>query len=388
MRDTVEQMKRIVKKLEEGARPPVVLVTGEDEYLIRRIANRALTGLAGDGGSLGITVFDAVELDPSELRVSLGSLSLFVASVTIDLRGLVPSARGGGALVETIVQWLAESAGSRGKRSPCLVVECHKLLPEKNKLLVACRDAGEVVTIAGMDTYHPGDPDRDPSFPWVTQIAGELGVRLDLQAFQLLRQRVDGDMWSLKTELDKLAAYVGGKGRISTEDVAAVVPQSRTEVIFELVDALVAMEREKTLELLNRILDSGTHILQVVRMLHRQIRFMLQAHGVLKQEFMREWQPRMRYNEFTRGCLPALKAWSETNHVDRKAWFVSLHPFLIQRLFEQVSQFRLKYMIRFLIDLAEIDLAAKSGGSDPVMYLERVLLGLMEPDRNMVRHGV
>jgi DNA polymerase III subunit delta len=88
-------------------------------------------------------------------------------------------------------------------------------------------------------------------------LAKEQGVSFEKGAAEDLAQFVDGDLMRLKTEVDKLATFAGGRKTIRREDVTALVISEKSTTIWEVADLLASHQPRKALEFIDRLLRDG-----------------------------------------------------------------------------------------------------------------------------------
>jgi DNA polymerase-3 subunit delta len=88
-------------------------------------------------------------------------------------------------------------------------------------------------------------------------IAKEQRVEFDSGAAQDLAEYVAADLMRMRTEIIKLATYVGDRKRIARQDVSALVISEKTTTVWELADLIAAREQKKALEFLDRLLRDG-----------------------------------------------------------------------------------------------------------------------------------
>jgi len=126
-----------------------------------------------------------------------------------------------------------------------------KMLVEKT-LVVAC---GLAENAAG----------RQAAVVAFARIMGkEKGVTFEPGAAEDLAEFVAADLMRLKTEIEKLATYVGEKKFITRNDVSAIVVSLKTTTVWELADLLAASKSAKALEFLDRLLRDGEEPLPMV----------------------------------------------------------------------------------------------------------------------------
>lgn len=116
--------------------------------------------------------------------------------------------------------------------------------------------------------------------PWIEDRATGLGVAVTRDAIEELIERVGTDQDRLASELDKLAAYVGERGRIDVEAVRALVAPTAEGSVFALSDALADGRTDVALRLVRELLppsnpeDAAVHFLYV---LARHLRLLWQT---------------------------------------------------------------------------------------------------------------
>jgi len=133
-----------------------------------------------------------------------------------------------------------------------------KLLAEK--ALVVRLDAGA------------GDAER-----LTAEFARARGVELDAEAAALLSELAAGQVARVAIEIEKLAAYVGERKRITAADVAELVVSARTYSVWELAEILGTGRQAKALEFLNSLLRAGESPPRIVGALAWMYRKLLEA---------------------------------------------------------------------------------------------------------------
>ncbi|HYL68998.1 MAG TPA: DNA polymerase III subunit delta [Candidatus Limnocylindria bacterium] len=89
------------------------------------------------------------------------------------------------------------------------------------------------------------------------EMARELGVDIDREAAGLLVDILNGEPARMRVELEKLAAYVQGRGRIAVVDVEALVVAARKNTVWQLADMLATRKRDAALAFLDNLLREG-----------------------------------------------------------------------------------------------------------------------------------
>jgi DNA polymerase-3 subunit delta len=107
-------------------------------------------------------------------------------------------------------------------------------------------------------------------------LAANAGLRLGAEALDLLVEALGGDAMRLAVEIEKLALYAGGR-QLGAEDIAALVPDARSNTIFALVNALGRRDRARSLEILDTLSRGGEYMPLALAFLSTQFRLALVA---------------------------------------------------------------------------------------------------------------
>jgi DNA polymerase-3 subunit delta len=112
----------------------------------------------------------------------------------------------------------------------------------------------KVTVLDALDTSKGGW--EEAAMGLVRQIAETAGVRLRMDALELLAIRTGGDRRTIASELEKIALYVGEPEReVTVEEVSLLVPMTAEAVIFELGNALAARHTHNALALLQQLIS-------------------------------------------------------------------------------------------------------------------------------------
>lgn len=111
--------------------------------------------------------------------------------------------------------------------------------------------------------------------------ATEGGCTLDRRAAALLVERVGNDLGRLDAEVEKLTAFVGGKGTIGPDAVEQVTSLVAEAVIWTLTDAVLARDADRGLASLHRLLEDGEPSHRLLAMVAWQVRQLLELQDSL-----------------------------------------------------------------------------------------------------------
>ncbi|HNY40542.1 MAG TPA: DNA polymerase III subunit delta [Bryobacteraceae bacterium] len=104
-------------------------------------------------------------------------------------------------------------------------------------------------------------PSSEESASLARQFCSEFSLTLGKAEFDLLLDATAGDPSRLHNEIQKLALYAQDRGgKITRDDIFALVPNSSETTIFALVDALARRNRAQAMELLDRLVRDGEYL--------------------------------------------------------------------------------------------------------------------------------
>jgi DNA polymerase-3 subunit delta len=262
----------VVARIRRGEVAPVYVLAGEDGLPQREVWE----ALAARVPELGRHVFDGAVCGAGEVVAALRTAGLAQGRlVRVDEpRWLLPrngEAKGDGA-DETADEGPEASDDDRPllayldrpARDAVLVLRTRGALDRRRRLARKAVERGVFLATV---------PPRDPR-PWVRARARALGLSLDEEAVELLAARCQGaTLERLEQEIAKLAAYAQG-APLDREALDRLVPPSREERIYDLVDAAVGGEPRRALELAQALVAHGEPVPLILFLLARHLRTM------------------------------------------------------------------------------------------------------------------
>lgn len=251
-------LQAVYRALKAGDLAPVYYVTGDEDMLkddlIAAIADAALDPAARD---FNFDNRSAGDLDGEALHTLIETPPMLADRRVVVVRGLeqwrrnakvwavleayLPNPSPTTVLILTHRTGKAPSGGREKEEKPHAPVSAH----------------ARTVTAAGLAP--------DQVHRWVVKRAQRAGLTLDDDAAAHLVQAVRGDLASLAMEIEKLAAAAPTGGAVTTDDVAALVGVRRGETLHDWVDAALAREVPRAVELVDVVLaHPGVSAVQMV----------------------------------------------------------------------------------------------------------------------------
>jgi len=231
----------------------------------------------------------------------------------------------------------------------------------------------------------------------------EAGKTLDGDAFRQMIDLIGFDLRTFVNSVDKLIAFVGERGRITSADVHALLRRTKKDPIYEISNAVADRRTGRVLNLVDDLLEEkNSHPLMVLAMLVNQIRRLLLVKGFL-QETGGGWRNGMSFNQFKTEVFPVVRSRDEELLALLSGWQEELSaktgdgggrrrkkpksgatiirgggsPYPVYQLFVKAQKFSTRELRRALADLAEVDIRMKSGGGNPRMLLEKAVINVL-----------
>lgn len=238
-------------------RPPVLLITGPEELLLRREADRVLAAYREEaGGELDIADLRAPELADGPLP-DLRTGSLFGAPRAVVIREAQ-------ALPAEAAKALA--AELDGSPPEALVVLLATSLGRIQTLAKRIKDAGGRIDVA--------PPREFDERGWRQMVIDELarhGRRLDDQAVEALLERAGTNVSAVAEKAAQVAAGAPD-GPITAEHVERFVTGLGSRGSFAVADAVCDRDPQRALTLLRGVLASGDEPVMVLGALAYRLR--------------------------------------------------------------------------------------------------------------------
>jgi DNA polymerase III subunit delta len=106
---------------------------------------------------------------------------------------------------------------------------------------------------------------------WIAARARALGAGIEPRASALLAESLRGDLWSLASEIEKLALYTREQ-MITPADVREMVAAAQQSNVFAMVDATIAGRLDEALRQFRLLLNEGSPPAYIIAMIARQYR--------------------------------------------------------------------------------------------------------------------
>jgi DNA polymerase-3 subunit delta len=307
------------------------LFTGDQDLLKAQAVEALRRAVAGERGSVRSFVGGGVD----EILEAQRNLSLLdpVAVVVV---------RQAGKLAKSETETLANGLPTVAKGPP--IVFWDQQVDKRWALFAQiARAGGEVEFLA---------PRRGELAAWIREEAQRLGHRISPDAVAQLAELVGSDLLRLRSTLEKLSVALGLGSTIDEQAVALHVASTREHAVWELQDAMSAKQALAAVRVFRQLVDEGGEPPALLGALVAHVRRLLIAR------------------EAKGSPSPAL---------------LGMPPFRVDKLVAAARKFTPAGLRVAVDELADIDVATKTGRGDAVAALEEWLIGFCAPERRVAR---
>ncbi len=318
--------------LSENRIPPLLLLYGEESFLLERTLNNVLDKVVAPADrDFNYQVFRGRETQAARVLDASHTLPAFAPRRLILVREAdqIPTSE-----LDLFLPYLKTP-----EPQTTLVFVAEKI-DGRRKFYQDFRKAGEMVE------FRPLFDNQIPGF--VKDQARNFGRSFTEDALSLFCRRVGSHLQEVHGELVKLFSYLGERDLVDVADVAEIVSDTRVDSIFELTNAMGERRLNEALRLLVRLVDEGIAPLLILNMLTRHFRQLWMVSELLEQR--------------TPGREIAKR--------------IGINPYFIEGLLKQAKHFSASQYRNAFEMFLETDLALKSSGSHPLAHLQKLVLDL------------
>jgi len=230
---------------------PVYFFSGEEDFLIDEILDAVVEeGVDPATRGFNLDIINGSETDGKDI-VSIASSFPMMA----DRRVVIVKDFDRVANKELIEPYLEHPSPST-----CLILTAAK--PDTRKKPYPLLKKNSVVGEFGRlyDNEIPG---------WIQRRASQFRKTITPEAAELLQAYVGNSLREVSNQIDKLLIAIGSRSTIELQDVEAVVGISKEFTVFELTKMVGEKNISRSLEIVERMLDSGESPQLIVVMLTR-----------------------------------------------------------------------------------------------------------------------
>jgi DNA polymerase-3 subunit delta len=266
------------RALKQGEIKPLYLLFGPENYL-RDLAARAITETSLKGASLREFNEASYSLSNTDVQQAIAAaeqLPMMSPRRVVEIRDF-------GKLRESDEEALMRYLARPVESSTVIFVADD--LDKRRKLSKTLLDVCAAIEFAPLSDTELAE--------WAKKRLSDLKVQTDARTLHQIVALVGADVRTLSNELEKLATAALQTGLINMEMVDTLVGRSRELSNFDLADHLIARNRKRALQTLQRLLDDGAEPVMLIGLIGSNYRRLalakeLMAKGAANQEVYRQ----------------------------------------------------------------------------------------------------
>jgi DNA polymerase III subunit delta len=266
------------RALKQGEPKPLYLLFGAETYL-RDLAARAIADISLKGAALrefNEASYSLTSTDVQQAIAAAEQLPMMSSRRVVEIRDFGKLRE---ADEEALMRYITRPVESS------IVIFVADDLDKRRKLSKTLLDVCVGVEFASLSDTELAE--------WAKKRLKDLKVQTDERTLHQIVALVGSDVRTLSNEIEKLATAALGSGLINMEMVDALVGRSRELSNFELADHLIAKNRKRALQTLQRLLDDGAEPVMLIGLIGSNYRRLalakeLMAKGAANQEVYRQ----------------------------------------------------------------------------------------------------
>ena len=166
------------------------------------------------------------------------------------------------------------------------------------------------------------------------------------KTIDLFLNRVGTPPLIIQNEIDKIKIYKNKDKNITDEDILNLTVKTVEIDIFKLIDYIVKKDKEKAIELYYEMLKMNEEPIKIIVILANQFRIMYQSKELFK------------------------KGYSEKDIAET----LKIHPYRVKLALQNGRNYTAKTLLKYLNNLADIDIGIKTGKLNKDLALELFIL--------------
>ena len=325
-----------LREIQAGNIAPVYLVHGPEEVVHHQVGEvlRAQLLLPGTE-TINQTVFSGKDTSWLEV-ISALQTPPFLGTHRLVAVHEPPGLTGeSDQEIQAILSYLEQPV-----KQSVLLLSCRQKVDKRRKFFQSIDRCGKVIEAE--------TPKGQTLIAWVRNRAADHGIELDAETAAFLVDRSTENLSSLDQELAKLAAFKQGGGKVTVAEIEFLSPLSRSETIFQWLDAVAAGQTGGAIEHLRRLRRQGEPAMMILHMIARHFRLIGMVKSLSDQGL-------------------------SVVDIQKK---LKQHPFTVRKALSQGKNFQTSLLHKAMYTVLQADLAIKTGRLSEDMALELLTIQL------------
>lgn len=171
---------------------------------------------------------------------------------------------------------------------------------------------------------------------------------IDYKDMAILKERISNNPLIIKSEIEKIKLYKGDEKDINSLDIINLINKRIDTDIFKFIDNIIKKNTEEAISMYHNMLIMKEEPLKIIIMLADQFRIMYQAKELM------------------------IKGHTEKSITD----ILKIHPYRVKLAIQNGRSYGSNVLLKYINELAELDIGIKTGTLNKDLALELFLLKL------------
>jgi DNA polymerase III subunit delta len=318
---------QLFKELKQKQIAPVYLFFGEEDFLIEQFTDAVHEAALQPGDKdFNLDIFWANEYDGAAIVNAAAAFPMMAERRLIIVKEI--------HLLDDKSQALLLKYAQKPSPTSCVILTSSKITAAVKKLRPLA------FSIEAKPLYENQAPQ------WIKSHVKTRGFTISDEAIGLLQLNVGVSLRRLASEIDKIELLLKGRSEISIADVEAIVGSAKEFTIFELGDAVADKKLDKSLRVLERLLELGESAVGILAMLSRHFILLAKSKEIAGRRAQRE----------------------------EIAKLLKINAFFVEKYLQQSTKYKHEHLAQIFILLLRADQHLKSSYQKPRLVLETLIV--------------
>ncbi len=308
------------------------LLYGKENYLIDKEIKNIINNLGID--NINISRYDMEENTIKEILEDALAISLFSNDKLIVVDNAFMFSR----VQKKIdgIDLLEDYLNKENKTTNIIFIDRNEKLDSIKKIVKLIKEKGVIKEFNTLKNINNT----------VKEMFGD--YKIDYNAINILIDRVGNDLELIHSEVEKLKLYKINENEITVKDIDDLVVENTNVDIFKFVDDIINKNKKNSIKAYKELLKLNEEPIKIVALLSSKFRLMYQASKLAK------------------------KGYTE----DAISEILNVHKYPVHLAIIAGYKYNPVLLLKYLNDLADLDIGMKTGDKDKELALELFILSL------------
>lgn len=333
-----------IKDLKNKKLPPVILIFGEEQFLIESVVNQVSKRVDQDHQTDDALVqYDLEEVSIDDVVMEAETYPFFADhKLVVANQAYFLTAKQSKAQVEHDLNRLLDYIADPVDFSTLIIIAPYEKLDERKKATKQLKKQAMLINCQKVKMW---EIDK-----WVAHLAKQYQIYLDKPAEQLLINETGAHLGLLEKEIEKLALYVGENGKVTAEVAQDLVSRQGQATGLNLVDMVISKNLTGAIKIYRDLMKLNEEPIALIGLLASQLRTIYQVKVLARKGYAQQQMARE----------------------------LRVHPYVVKMSIEREKRFSLEMLYRYLEACNEADKAIKQGKMEKELAFEFLLYELIK----------